>query len=77
MIRMEISNEKNSLANAKVQQIEGVEVEYSFKVVESGKYSFYSFHVGKASYFITFQINDSFTEKDAVDFIRRILNSQK
>ena len=77
LIRMEISNEKNSLANAKVQQIEGVEVEYSFKEVESGNYSFYSFHVGKGSYFITFQINDRFTEKDAVDFIRRILNSQK
>ncbi|GIO04616.1 hypothetical protein J31TS6_06440 [Brevibacillus reuszeri] len=77
LIRMEISNEKNSIANAKVQQIEGVAVEYSFKEVESGKYSFYSFHVDKGSYFITFQINDSFTEKDAVDFIRRILNSQK
>ena len=77
LIRMEISNEKNSLANAKVQQIEGVEVEYSFKEVESGNYSFYSFHVDKSSYFISFQINDRFTEKDAVEFIRRILNSQK
>ncbi|WP_419877536.1 hypothetical protein [Brevibacillus centrosporus] len=77
LITMEISNEKGSLIDAKVQQIEGIEVEYNFKEVESGKYGFYSFNVEKGSYFITFQINNSFTEEDAVDFIRRILTSPK
>jgi uncharacterized protein (DUF2141 family) len=74
---MEISNMKGSLANAKVQQIEGIDVEYSFKEVESGKYAFYSFNVENGSYLITFQLNKMFTEEDAVDFIRRILTRQK
>jgi hypothetical protein len=77
LIMMEISNMKGSLANAKVQQIEGIDVEYSFKEVESGKYAFYSFNVENGSYLITFQLNKMFTEEDAVDFIRRILTRQK
>ncbi|KNB74154.1 hypothetical protein ADS79_06650 [Brevibacillus reuszeri] len=77
LIRMEISNEKNSLFDAKLQQIEGVEVEYSFKEVESGNYGVYAFQLERSSYFIIFQISDRFTDKDAVEFIRRILTNHK
>ncbi|WP_312111225.1 hypothetical protein [Brevibacillus reuszeri] len=73
LIRMEISNEKNSLFDAKVQQIEGVEVEE----VESGNYGVYAFQVDRSSYFIVFQISDRFTDKDAVEFIRRLLTNHK
>jgi hypothetical protein len=76
LIRMEISNERGSLMNAKIQQIEGIDVEYNEKEVESGNYAFYSFHLENASYLITFQINQAFQEKDAVRFIRSILLNQ-
>jgi hypothetical protein len=61
LITMEISNEKGSLADAKVLQIEDVEVEYSFKEVKTGTYAFYSFNLEHSSYFITFQLSNRFT----------------
>jgi hypothetical protein len=75
LIRIEISNERGSLMEANVQDIDGVEVEFQVKEFESGKYGIYSFNLERSSYFITFRIDESFTQEDAVEFIRRIITA--
>ncbi|WP_301171958.1 hypothetical protein [Brevibacillus nitrificans] len=75
LIRMEISNERGSLMEARVQKIDGVEVEFQIKEVESGKFGIYSFNLERSSYFITFRIDESFTQEDVVEFIRRIITA--
>jgi len=77
VIILEISNMKTSFADAKVQQIEGVDVEYSDKVVESGRYAFYSFNIGDGSYTTTFLLNDTFTDLDAVEYIKKLISELK
>jgi hypothetical protein len=50
-------------------------VEFQIKEVDSGKYGIYSFNLERSSYFITFRIDESFTQEDAVEFIRRIITA--
>lgn len=76
-IILEISNMKNFLADSKVQQIEGTQVEYSYREVQSGRYAFFSFNLENASYMTTFWLADSFQEKDALAFNRRLIAELK
>jgi len=77
VIILEISNMKNSLADAKTRQIDGVAVEYGLKEVESGTNAFYSFNYQNVSYMTICLLSDSFNEQDAIAFQQNLIAELK